>query len=1406
MSTADELLRQLEAKYSSKSNTTTVTASGAQQSNAPAVPTFEHQQQGGENASSMLQRLDRKFAASSTVSRPGGVRASLSQPLGYEPYFRQPVDASFVRPNLHLKRPVSTVPNFVKQGLNESITGLGYQAASGDQFFDIPQDYDPNLLEEVGSEIVGFLAPLDLLAFGAGGGVGGAAVKKGVQVAVRKTAQRLVAKGMEEQLAHAVANAAARSVVPRLAKGATTGASALGTYSGAREAVRQQAHDEPVSLGGIATETGRGGALGAVMGVAGTAARPLGKVAQFAAETGTLGTAAPLSEGRAPTWGDYTKAAGMILGMKATGGMITTRETSQLAEKLRGKVSREGITLQQAVEKEVGSHAFSREPASLGNLEASDLSFTPERMKRRISNVMQPTSPEARSGLTEHVPLHNPGLAVALMEGTRQLNAPVRYRPQRKGVLGYFTARDRRTGKPVITSRDVRATATVAHEFAHALDWHIGDKNIIRSDLVSRIPQELRVKHGLTDKIARAELQAVTQLPRPFEPLKVSKSNRAYRYSAPELFADYVSVYLHDRGLAHRTAPKFSAAFEEVLAKRPELRKTVMEIIAVSEGRRPTDIQPITVEETLAKLERPDPTSLKEAAELDFLDAIREKKAQVFRAEHNSRQWRSRLNERDLEDVGAFVEGIGNVRVNGDTFEAVKKRMTPAKHKVAQEYRFQQEVARQEVNKFLADLGNAEYIKYLEEYLPHYYADSQAKIKKFVGRWMQNNPHAKQRKLPTYADAVEAGLTPLTQDVSVLHKRWAETSWSVAANRSIVKRLKGLRDAEGQPVVRKEAGGPDWVYFDHPAIRHVFGRRTSSGKLVLYESGVWFHPEIWKVARKAFDNPYLNRNRAGRVWDGLTAWSKNISLSVSGFHFGALTESGQATLAGKNPLRGVALVGREARKFGPNGIKLTFRAGKDLQRNQAFMEDAIRHGLQVSGAPADVHMSKVMEGLLRLEAKTAKMPGLNWFTRAIRKGKAGIDWALWEQYHEGLKTFAYYDLVQDALRKAGPEYSTYDIKTKVAEVVNDAFGGQEWESKFNISPRGLMWSQRLMLAPDWTLSNINIAAKGPKELATIAREGRAVDPRSKTTVRMTARYWRNMALTFLAFSEGVNWLTTGQPTWDNEPGHEWDIDITPIYRKLPWYDETDKARRYIRPFKQVREVVKYFTDPLEIMGNKLHPVTREVLAQLTQHDPGSGFPRAFAGQEFHESIPDRLKSLLTPFKPFSFSGSNFALTWPMSKGMTAYKGIRAYERALDSRAYIVLGKKVTEAEAFEAIHQALEANGEDSRQIFMLALSNVKSGYYREFFDAYQAGDADKMNKLAERMKELDVTYRGLASSLVNRGLMKRQAAALVRGFDLEKKGSLFEELVENKRPSSPTLAEPRDVPAPSTATPHEAR
>jgi hypothetical protein len=720
-------------------------------------------------------------------------------------------------------------------------------------------------------------------------------------------------------------------------------------------------------------------------------------------------------------------------------------------------------------------------------------------------------------------------------------------------------------------------------------------------------------------------------------------------------------------------------------------------------------------------------------------------------------RWGKRLAEEQLEEIGAMVEGIGNLRT-GKSLQEIKDSFTTVQRAVLSEYRYHQELARENVNKFLRTTGEKEYVKYVENYLAHFYVKEPKKFKDFVTRWARSSPSAKKRNLPTLKDATEAGLKPLTQNVAELHARWAAMNWRVAVNKRFIHELKNITNEQGLPVIMKPNDAPaDWIFVDHPAIQQHYAKKGDKGETIIWRGGAMVDPEVYPYVRQIFDQPFTGN--VVKAIETFNAYAKKLQLSISLFHHWALTESSQATLArGRNPIRGFVLAGKEGETVG-SGIRLPFtsvritqphRAGLRLWESEELRRDATMHGL-VIGESADVQVARVQNGLKNLETKTQRVPGLGYLTRKLRQFNQAWDRMLWDRYHNGLKVYSYYDLVREVIAKApenitGPELR--QAKEKVAELVNDMYGGMEWVSKFWLTPKGRQMAHMLLLAPDWTLSNLNVAAK----VFTQAK--------NPITRRALSRYWRNIILTFVTYTSGFNYAINGKWPWENEPGHKLDIDVTPIMKKLPWVDKDEERRYYIGPGKQFREVLSWIQNPVKILGHKASPAVHTAVEQFSGVQLGGDaweMPWTREDMSFYRSMPERIKAIADKFVPFSFGGNQFAFAFPLSRGMSAWKAQRAFEdivkAQVDPSLYDrLMPESIAEKKEQELI-DACRLNGLDPDKMIKQANTQIRSEYYSNMWRALDDEDFDEADRIARILLKLGVTSKALEASGKNRDL-----------------------------------------------------
>ena len=232
------------------------------------------------------------------------------------------------------------LPDFIKDGYNNSITGMARELAIGKKPFDI-EKYDPKILSDIGSSLVSFLMPADLAATVVGGGIGGLAVKAAAKRAGTMATKQLLRSGVSKNSTRAIVNNGVNRVV--------TGATGFGTYSGIASALSQEIQKGQIDYSQVLTDTGKGALLGAVTGGIGARADIKGtsKAVKTLQEGTAFGVISPVLEGRAPTPQDFVYSVGTVMGLGTAAAGLS------LASRKIGLTERPKISLERKKELEV---------------------------------------------------------------------------------------------------------------------------------------------------------------------------------------------------------------------------------------------------------------------------------------------------------------------------------------------------------------------------------------------------------------------------------------------------------------------------------------------------------------------------------------------------------------------------------------------------------------------------------------------------------------------------------------------------------------------------------------------------------------------------------------------------------------------------------------------------------------------------------------------------------------------------------------------------------------------------------------------------------------------------------------------------------------------------------------------
>jgi len=955
-----------------------------------------------------------------------------------------------------------------------------------------------------------------------------------------------------------------------------------------------------------------------------------------------------------------------------------------------------------------------------------------------------------------------------VMAAAEELSTPYRYKSLRQTVVGKF---EKEKG---IKLQDVTQALTATHELGHNIDWLLNNKTFPGS-IKARFPDSTIGEMGL-----RNELKEVSKVVRPelWEASLSEKNIKSQLSRHTELMADFITHYILDPENVKELAPDVTALFEAKLANKPEL----FDIISRLQQNRYTGPERPAVAEHIVKAlrlpEKHEPLKLTvDLSDKDYVKTVeslgvqtsRNYKALIQEANLQAKRIDELVPDKDRQtDLVVIVEKGSKNPWTGETREEILKRgINDKERKAINLYRAYQELARQTVNEYLKDSGESEYIKFIEDYFIHAYETPMTeKYKNAINKWAKSSPQAKKRILPDLATAVELELKPRVKTLSDGLKLWSGINYRVATNKAFLEKLPQVLNEDGMSVIQKPKDFPAWPTVDYWPIRRTYRLPLKGRGVLLFQGQVAVDPKVKPFIDALFGQRFFST--PARILEGFNAVTKACELTLlSLFHhqaefFSAVGAAGWRAMPFIGGYWGkkAELFGR-TKKFGiiPAHIKF-LEAGKELEKVPEFMDDYLKHGGQVGyitteGINVMERMLLGIEEFLKNVIEEKPISGKAVWApyiplKAIRKIYSWNQHLLWDNTQRA-KLLTYYEIVKDGL--ANSDLPVKKIKETAAKYTSDDYGWQEWLNTCFRNPKTRQVFTQLLMSLDWTWSQIKMGT-WPFRYGGKTTEQRA---RLRFIRRIGRRHWFRYMMGIAGFTIAANYAINGKGPWENEKGHKFNIDWTNIWRRLPWNknwkERGDYARRYISLGKAGRELIRWTTDPLIALGHKLSPAARTMFEQATGYNVGSNFSEPWARDDLeeYEEVYARFKNVMEKFVPFALSGNNAFLAFPSKKGMTQWKAIRSFEDIYKARARIAMGGpagKISklyrvlnkdEEKLIKDITEACKLNGVDAKKAARLALANIRSNYYRKFWQAAKDQDVDKCNKYVSALVGLGV-------------------------------------------------------------------
>lgn len=422
----------------------------------------------------------------------------------------------------------------------------------------------------------------------------------------------------------------------------------------------------------------------------------------------------------------------------------------------------------------------------------------------------------------------------------------------------------------------------------------------------------------------------------------------------------------------------------------------------------------------------------------------------------------------------------------------------------------------------------------------------------------------------------------------------------------------GEVDAKGKPVTAtlfstsqragyKKIENPmfrKWEYAgkiqEHPEQdAQVFGRRrdvlvTEDGT-VMKKSDVYAPEEVAKSLNNILGNGKLTSLQGLLKFNAAV---KQSILSYSGFHFIAFTRAHilsakLSTPKAVNPITaykaGLSMLAEQH----PVGQEL-IKNGMTINRQQDYMEGVNNHNTWVG---------KQMDKLAFTKVAKDKLIDLNTQFHKY----------LFNTYGAGLKMFDGINMAKAEMAKS-PGKDPKEVYARVAKLMNDTYGGINWDRMHGTKmqdPTFRQISSMLLLAPDWTASNLRFAKKA------IARGDEAA---------LYRKSWARVALRGVMLTTAANAIMAvwddkddeGNPlSWTDAMARRyskaWEvgklrstmIDITPLYHAIG--GPSDK-RAYFSVFGAYTDPIKMIANPIDFLESKGSYVSKLALEGLTSQN------------------------------------------------------------------------------------------------------------------------------------------------------------------------------------------------------------
>ena len=574
-----------------------------------------------------------------------------------------------------------------------------------------------------------------------------------------------------------------------------------------------------------------------------------------------------------------------------------------------------------------------------------------------------------------------------------------------------------------------------------------------------------------------------------------------------------------------------------------------------------------------------------------------------------------------------------------------------------------------------------------ETYITHLWDLTPQQLEKLQNYFKTYSQSEKSRHIQSYAQGID-GITlptgevmylkPKTLDYAEILRNHAFDVINATENKNFSNWLKKLKLSDGSPIIGSAQKG--YLEINHPAL----------------PKDSFVHKQFKDVLNPVYED-VSKKSKIAKAYDTVNNFAKTCKFLGNGMHGIALTESAAAH-EGIIPFKTFKTLTNLPKII--DGIK---NNNYEFFNKSSLAKKAIKDGVQF-GNISDIDLGEFTTGLDNilkvvdtLTLKTAKP-----ITETIRKTVNVNNKVLWDYLHNTYKLHAY-DTLINRVQKQYKKPLTSAIRKEIAQVVNDTFGGQNWDT-LGIKPSAVQNARRLLLSPDWNMSAfirhglgvfsteigqkvLNYFAKNSEMGSAIREFSRKVGLSAFTNdvkaagVRgeLLRQYFFRFIVQTAIYTNLINATCRfydmkknpelykdseqGLSVYDNNRFIEDDTTLTKITDTLfprPFVGRDDGGReKYARVSKQARELPEFVEDgvtgAIQKTASKSAPLINPLATKLADE---------FTGGWNDESIKERYQKTFTPFTLSKEDFSPIDSLYSTTKGVNYYQAVDFVENAL----------------------------------------------------------------------------------------------------------------------------------------------